>query len=147
MPVALPGPEEQSPAKGNARPAIGPVVPLNATAGGEGGELVGAASHPAQNETDPLATRVLSRGDAIPAPPGRADDFSWPRADAQCSAAANAAPEPMTPAPAHLARPKGAGRQKRDKQDRHKRYQQIERRQDAGCSQRRAGETALFTDP
>ena len=70
MPVALPGPEEQSPAKGNARPAIGPVVPLNTTAGGEGGDLVGAASHPAQHETDPLATRVLSRGDAYPGAAG-----------------------------------------------------------------------------
>ncbi len=99
MPVALPGPEEQSPAKGNTRPVVGPVVPLNATAGGEGGELVGTASHPAQHETDPLATRVLSRGDAIPAPAGRADDFSWPRADAKAGDATDAAPEPVTPAP------------------------------------------------
>ena len=41
VPVALPGPEEQAP-KGSAigaRPAIGPVVPLVATGGGEGGDL------------------------------------------------------------------------------------------------------------
>ncbi len=104
-PVALPGPEEQSPAKGNARPAIGPVVPLNTATGGEGGELVGTASHPAQHETDPLATRVLSRGDPIPAAAGRADDFSWPRADAKSGGATDAAPVPVMPAP-----PKGAAR-------------------------------------
>ncbi len=46
VPVALPGPEEQAPAaKGttDAKPAPGPVVPLNA-AGKEGGELLGAAN-------------------------------------------------------------------------------------------------------
>ena len=38
LPVALPGPEEQSPAKDAAvgRPAIGPVLPLSAIGGGEG---------------------------------------------------------------------------------------------------------------
>ncbi len=80
--------------------------------------LSGTASHPAQHETDPLATRVLSRGDAIPAPAGRADDFSWPRADANAGAAANAAPEPMTPAPAASPAPKGpAGKNETNKTD------------------------------
>ena len=83
LPIALPGPEEQSPANGAAiaRPTVGPVVPLSANGGGEGGVLLGAASHPLGREADPLATRVLNRGDAIAAQPGRADDFSWPRAD------------------------------------------------------------------
>ncbi len=101
LPVALPGPEEQSPAKGNAvgaHPAIGPVVPLSAIGGGEGGDLLGAASHPSPRETDPVATRVLSRGDAIAAPPGRADDFSWPRADAKSDGTADRAPAPAAPA-------------------------------------------------
>ena len=103
VPVALPGPEEQSPAKGStvgAHPAIGPVVPLNVSGGGEGGDLLGATSDPAQRESDPIATRVLSRGDAIAAPPGRADDFSWPRADANANDAADVAPAPAPPAPA-----------------------------------------------
>ena len=67
VPIALPGPEEQLPANGAAvvRPAIGPVVPLSANGGGEGGDLLGATSHPAEREADPLATRVLNRGDAI----------------------------------------------------------------------------------
>jgi len=102
VPVALPGPEEQAP-KGSdvgARPAIGPVIPLAVTSGGEGGDLLGAPSHPVPATSDPLATRVLSRGDAIAAPPGRADDFSWPRADANAAPDAAAGPiVPTLPAP------------------------------------------------
>ena len=93
LPVALPVPEEQSPANGAAvvRPAIGPVVPLSAIGGGEGGDLLGAASHPPEQE----ATRVPNRGDAIVAPPGRADDdFSWPRADTSASGAVDVGPAP-----------------------------------------------------
>ena len=65
LPVALPGPEEQSPAKD----AVGPVLPLNAIGAEKSGELLGAASHPTEREADPLATRVLNRGEAIVAPP------------------------------------------------------------------------------
>ncbi len=99
VPVALPGPEEQAP-KGSAvgtRPAVGPVVPLAAAGGGEGGDLLGAPSHPVPAASDPLATRVLSRGDATAAPPGRADDFSWPRAGA--NAEPDAAAEPIVATP------------------------------------------------
>ena len=78
-------------------PAIGPVVPLSANSGGEGGELLGAASHPTEEESDPLATRVLKGSDAIAAPHGRADDFSWPRADSSGSDAADGL-APATPA-------------------------------------------------
>jgi hypothetical protein len=48
----------------------------------ENGELLGAHNGPAPASSDSIATRVLSRGDAIYAPAGRADNFSWPRADA-----------------------------------------------------------------
>jgi hypothetical protein len=99
VPVALPGPEE--PAKGGAigaHPAvIGPVVPL-AISAGERGDLLGAASRPApQGEGDPLAARVLIRGDAIAAPSGRADDFAWPRTNA--AGEADIAPTPGATAP------------------------------------------------
>ena len=77
LPVALPGPEEQSPAKD----AVGPVLPLNATGTEKSGELVGAAKQPAEREAAPLAARVLNRGEAVVAPRGRADDFSWPRSN------------------------------------------------------------------
>jgi uncharacterized protein len=96
-PVALPGPEEQTPAKGSAPPAIGPVIPLNAAASGKGEELLGATDHPAQHDSDPVATEVLNRGDAIAAPPGRSDNFSWPRTET--GTATEAAP-PVSPATA-----------------------------------------------
>src|SRR5262245_1387326 len=63
VPVALPGPEEQTPAKGvgDAKPTVGPVVPLN-TVSNEGGELLGSSKTAAQKkEPDALAARVLSR--------------------------------------------------------------------------------------
>ena len=101
VPVALPGPEEQSPGKGSARPAIGPVIPLNATARGQGGELLGATDHPpAQHESDPAATQVLNHGDAIAAPPGRADNFSWPRAETGNAPEVTPPVSPATPPPA-----------------------------------------------
>jgi lysophospholipase L1-like esterase len=95
----LPGPEAAAPAKpGAARPAIGPVLPLAATAGGGTGDLLGAKG-PAPAAEHSLATSVLVRGDALPAPPGRADDFSWPPRG-------GAAIPPASPPPA----PAAAGR-------------------------------------
>jgi hypothetical protein len=79
--------------------------------GGDGGDLLGATSHPAQHESDPIATQVLSRGDAIMAPRGRADDFSWPRADASAGSATDAMPAPAAAAPMPAPPPgKGAGK-------------------------------------
>ena len=97
LPVALPSPEEQAPAKGAtvAPASVGPVVPLNAI-GDKGGDLLGAASPQAERAADPLATRVLNRGDAIAAPSGRADDFSWPRAGTKEGDAADVGPAPAT---------------------------------------------------
>ena len=115
VPVALPGPEEQAPAKGNVRPAIGPIVPLNVTTGGEGGELLGAGSRQVQHEADPVATQVLSRGEAIAAPRGRADDFSWPRPDA--SGTADLTPAPITPASPAPAGKGAAGKSDTNKAD------------------------------
>jgi uncharacterized protein len=99
IPVALPGPEDQP--KGNARPEVGPVVPLTATGGGEGGDLLGAGNRAAERETDPIATKVLNHGEALAAPPGRSDDFSWPRTNAN----ATVAPEIMPSAPADVSPP------------------------------------------
>jgi len=63
-----------------ARPAAGPVVILTGS-GGESGELLGGHNKPGQYN-DPLASQVLTRGVTLPAPHGRADDFSWPSAPA-----------------------------------------------------------------
>ena len=101
VPVALPGPEEQTPAKGGTvgLPPVGPVVPLDAIGGDKGGDLLGAAAPPAERPADPLAMRVLNRGSAIAAPPGRADDFSWPRADSKAGDAADVGPAQVTAPP------------------------------------------------
>jgi uncharacterized protein len=97
-PVALPGPEATAPKPGGGpRPDVGPVLPL-ATGGGEGGDLLGASGRPAQMTSDPLASKVLSRGDPLAPPPGRADDFSWPRRGNEASAT-DLAPEPVALTP------------------------------------------------
>jgi hypothetical protein len=79
-PVALPAPEPAvlQPGKpGTTRPLAGPVVPLTASIGGGNELLGGGPTRPAGN--DPLATRVLVRGEPVTAPAGRADNFAWPR--------------------------------------------------------------------
>jgi len=86
--VAIPLPEEplpQAPAASQAtgaatpRPLAGPVMPLNASVdASKSDQLLGAAS-PRQTIADAVATRVLVKGEPVPAPAGRADDFNWPR--------------------------------------------------------------------
>jgi len=109
MPVALPGPgmmpgqptpdAKTGPA---VRPLAGPVMPLNVVPAGSE-ELAGG---PRPANADPNAGRVLVKGEAITAAPGRADDFSWPRGSARVivepsspATAASASAEPMTPPP------------------------------------------------
>jgi hypothetical protein len=85
MPVALPVPVEAGPQPPTAkatspaqRPVAGPVVPLTPSHITseellEGGRI---APPPASDAT---ATQVLTKGEPVAAPSGRADDFSWPR--------------------------------------------------------------------
>ncbi len=98
LPVALPGPEEQPPANDNVagRPVVGPVLPLNATSAEKSDQLLGAPN-PDERQADPLATRVLNHGEAIVAPRGRADDFSWPRPDISGTADTEALPNAVPP--------------------------------------------------
>jgi uncharacterized protein len=85
VPVALPVPAEpvvpQSPAARPTgpvpRPVAGPVVPLGTTVN-EADELLGAGGA-RPGGSDPLATRVLVKGEPVAPPTGRADDFAWPR--------------------------------------------------------------------
>ncbi|MPZ37026.1 MAG: DUF459 domain-containing protein, partial [Rhizobiales bacterium] len=80
-PVALPAPDPallQSGRSGSSRPLAGPVIPLTASIGGN--ELLGGGPT-RQAGNDPLATRVLVRGEPVTAPAGRADNFVWPRSD------------------------------------------------------------------
>jgi len=112
VPVALPGPEATMPPKPGptGRPDVGPVLPLT-TGGGEAGDLAGASGHPTQATPDPVAAKVLSRGDALAAPAGRADDFSWPRPGNDASATPEvAAPQPAVLTPATPAKKSPTGR-------------------------------------
>src|SRR5712672_2313345 len=59
------------------RPLAGPILPLVASSVGTDQLLGGPGSRPAA--VDSLAARTLVKGEALTPPPGRADDFSWPR--------------------------------------------------------------------
>ncbi len=88
LPVALPAPEPAVQTRpGAPRPVAGPVIPLTA-AGSGSNELLGGGATRA-TPADPVANKVLVRGEPIAAPAGRADNFAWPRS----GGAANAAPE------------------------------------------------------
>jgi hypothetical protein len=86
-PVAIPVPQvpqkptEAGQPKGPAsRPVAGPVVPL--TGQQPRGERALLGAHP---EMDPLAAKVLMKGEPLESPKGRADDFTWPAASASGS--------------------------------------------------------------
>jgi len=104
VPVALPvqGPPPASSAKqgggtgaGSQRPAAGPVVPLTA-ASVLTEELLGGSQVPPAPTTDGMASRVLTKGEPVSAPRGRADDFSWPRDGADSADPAAVEPAPAT---------------------------------------------------
>jgi hypothetical protein len=100
-PLALPAPEpsEQTPAKPGVpapRPVAGPVVPLTAATTARE-ELAGSGPGRAAS-VDPLAARVLTRGEAAPAAVGRADDFSWPRQESDDTIIPASLPTPPAPA-------------------------------------------------
>jgi len=94
-PLALPGPETTPKSGPAGRPDVGPVLPLS-IGGGEHGDLLGPGDHQKQMTSDPTATKVLSRGETLAAPAGRADDFSWPRPGAGASTEPDIAPQPAT---------------------------------------------------
>jgi len=84
MPVALPVPVGSSPQAPNAKaggpaqgPVAGPVVPLTETHIAPEELLGGAGTSPAAAGAS--VTGVLTKGEPLAAPSGRADDFSWPR--------------------------------------------------------------------
>jgi hypothetical protein len=59
------------------RPLAGPILPLVASSVSTDQLLGGPGTRPAA--VDALAARTLVKGEALTPPPGRADDFSWPR--------------------------------------------------------------------
>jgi hypothetical protein len=116
-PVAMPGPETAPKAgPANARPDVSPAVPLSASASERGSDLLGAKKdHPTQTP-DPIAAKVLDRGETLAAPAGRADDFSWPRKGV--STKPEGLPEPAVARPStpeqQGATAKGAGKNQAD---------------------------------
>ena len=98
VPVALPsGPFEATPSESRPteRPLMGPVIPLTGTPKDkekDSDNLLGSSgSNPIQG--DAIATKVLAKGEAVAAPPGRADNFAWPNG----SQAKSSAVAPETP--------------------------------------------------
>ena len=101
-PVALPsGPIAPATPDGKpaARPLAGPVVPLT-IAPGNSEELLGGAGNSSPHG-DAIATRVLVKGEPVPAPRGRADDFVLQPG----SAAAAISPAPVVPSDALASAP------------------------------------------
>jgi hypothetical protein len=83
LPVEEPAPQATAPTAPKqpgstaiARPMAGPVIPLTTAA--EADQLLGGTSAK-QDTVDPIASRVLVRGEPNRVPIGRADDFVWPR--------------------------------------------------------------------
>ena len=72
-------------------------------------ELIGGTRVPARAPVDATATRVLTKGEPISGPSGRADDFSWPRGG-PVNAEPVAADPAATPAPAPAAAPPAAAK-------------------------------------
>jgi hypothetical protein len=81
-PVALPTepatPDTKAaPGQPAPRPLAGPIVPLVAASVSTDRLLGGPGSRPAP--VDALAAQTLVKGEPLAPPPGRADDFAWPR--------------------------------------------------------------------
>ena len=96
-PVALPLEPAQAapggrPGSSGGRPLAGPVIPLTVSTGG-GDELLGSARGERASPGVPLAAPVLTRGESLAPPTGRADDFNWPRP----SEAADTGQSPLPP--------------------------------------------------
>jgi len=96
-----PEPETKAPPTAAApglppRPIASPVMSLTAPRGGGDTLLGGAPSRGAG--ADSVVQRVLVKGEAIEAPAGRADDFTWPRRDI-VTATGVLPPDPVEAAP------------------------------------------------
>lgn len=95
LPSGTPTPELAAPSGPAARPLAGPVVSLTA-APQNAGELAGGGRPSA---ADPVAAQVLVKGEPVAPPPGRADNFAWPRA-LPGTTPASTAPPPVAATPA-----------------------------------------------
>jgi uncharacterized protein len=96
--TAIPAEPEPEPEVKNPRQAAKPIASpvMSLTAPPQGNEtLLGGGPSPS-GAADSLVTRVLVRGEPVEAPPGRADDFAWPRRDV-VTATGILPPDPVLP--------------------------------------------------
>jgi hypothetical protein len=98
-PIALPAepatPDvNAAPGQPAPRPLAGPILPLTAPSVATDHLLGGPGTRPAA--VDPLAARTLVKGEALTPPPGRADDFAWPRREIGSEPAKGEAPVAST---------------------------------------------------
>ncbi len=87
-------------AAGVSRPLAGPVIPLAGRRANENHKALVGGERRSRGRVDAVAQKVLLRGAAVPAPAGRADDFSWPRreiAPVGADPVVSVARLPMTP--------------------------------------------------
>jgi hypothetical protein len=110
MPVALPSDDAMQPAglprSGGpiARPVAGAIVPLTSGSVSGSEELLGGGGARPM-ASDPVATRVLVKGEPVAPLKGRADDFVWPQGGGAALPAANMTAEPGTITPVEAAQP------------------------------------------
>jgi hypothetical protein len=106
LPVEEPASKSAEPQKldvpaGIARPLAGPVISLSANRVTEDEDvLLGGGKARQAPAPDAVASKVLVKGEPVPAPAGRADDFAWPRreiAPVGADPAVVVATLPMTP--------------------------------------------------
>jgi hypothetical protein len=109
LPVSLPvdpQPAQPRPSGPVARPIKGPIVPLTSHAVSGGDELVGGGRE-RTTPADPIASRVLVKGEPMSPLKGRADDFVWPGGSGGTLPVANTIQEPGTIKPVEVP-PEGA---------------------------------------
>jgi hypothetical protein len=113
VPVALPsGPVEAAPSdsKPAERPLMGPVIALTGKAkdkDNDSDKLLGAPGTSPIHD-DAIATKVLTKGETLAAPAGRADNFAWQnRSQTEAAAAASETPIADQPKPQQKAVPTG----------------------------------------
>src|SRR5215510_3904440 len=113
VPVALPsGSFEAAPSdsRPTERPLMGPVIPLTGKAkdkDNDSDKLLGAPGTSPIHD-DAIATKVLTKGETLAAPAGRADNFAWQnRSQTEAAAAASETPIADQPKPQQKAVPTG----------------------------------------
>ena len=94
-----------------ARPLAGPIVPLVASSVGTD-QLLGAPGSRSVT-IDAQAARLLIRGEPLPAPAGRADDFAWPRREIGREEAKGETPVASTSLDANAGAPAASPKQRR----------------------------------